>query len=667
MKEIDYIPSEDIAVIAVTAPGGIFLDQQLYQLAAIAQENLGFVKLCSGQRLVFVVPSANAEVVKLVLQRNKFMVVAYPHEASSISSCVGGVCGHAKQDSLTDVVRLSPILDQALWKKSKLNIAFSGCEAACEQKEAVDITVIGQTKGYDVYIMGPFSGHKPALLTISKGVHFKLLGTVLNYIMRVFVRQRLVDESLYVMVNRLGTHAFIRELTVESGIGGDSESSLGIDPLNQLSHFFNYNQFTDEFEQEKPDLQFVLDDFSEQEPTLSFKLKEDGSEQAYLSGLNQNNEQIEELKQKLIIKNDIIRALKEELVDGVRASTLPDQERQGYVQEIAGLKSKLASSFASQGGRSMPASEREAQLQAKINAQDQIINSLDGTSSYDAVLLNLKQQIDQQVEQIAALTAQVAPGISPFDVHPPVQLVRVGAEEDPAGDLFTPRPANLSPAQVGQIFHLAFDLMLLLHRIQQAKYLRAAGKQISTRPIQKKVRLFKMAFQDILDEIVDEQVNLSDFLTKVIATFFDHLPAMQAEAIHLEKDFFIEPDIFVGVDQALGCGIIGLELLANAMEHAFKMRVQGRLRFSLARQQQGDFDYVMEVADDGVGIGARDKFQSGVTLGFNVIDFLAKTALLGRIEAQSLGGLAIRIKFKSDMGKRTKRDKAAHEQEKRVG
>ncbi|HOX49237.1 MAG TPA: histidine kinase dimerization/phosphoacceptor domain -containing protein [Spirochaetia bacterium] len=64
----------------------------------------------------------------------------------------------------------------------------------------------------------------------------------------------------------------------------------------------------------------------------------------------------------------------------------------------------------------------------------------------------------------------------------------------------------------------------------------------------------------------------------------------------------------LGLDRAIPLGLVANELVANALKHAFKGRSEGTV--SIRFLEEGD-DYRLEVADDGVGLGASRRTGEG--------------------------------------------------------
>lgn len=77
----------------------------------------------------------------------------------------------------------------------------------------------------------------------------------------------------------------------------------------------------------------------------------------------------------------------------------------------------------------------------------------------------------------------------------------------------------------------------------------------------------------------------------------------------------------IGLDEALPLGLLGSELLVNALKHAFPEGQGGTVRLSL-REREGRA--VLRVEDDGVGLGKGIFMSTSTGLGFTIVRSLAK-------------------------------------------
>jgi PAS domain S-box-containing protein len=98
--------------------------------------------------------------------------------------------------------------------------------------------------------------------------------------------------------------------------------------------------------------------------------------------------------------------------------------------------------------------------------------------------------------------------------------------------------------------------------------------------------------------------------------------------IHFEADL---DNVYLNLDQSIPCGLIVNELISNALKYAFKNKAEGVLRLCL---KQYDNEIMLEVSDDGVGLGEDFKFEKHDSLGIQLVYSLVEQ-LDGSLEVKS--------------------------------
>ncbi|OQP87181.1 hypothetical protein BTR14_07090 [Rhizobium rhizosphaerae] len=81
------------------------------------------------------------------------------------------------------------------------------------------------------------------------------------------------------------------------------------------------------------------------------------------------------------------------------------------------------------------------------------------------------------------------------------------------------------------------------------------------------------------------------------------------------------PPLFLGAERAVPLGLIIAELVANALEHAFEGREEGRITITLAETPEG---LAIRVADDGHGVPEGFDLTQAKSLGLTVARQLAQ-------------------------------------------
>jgi two-component sensor histidine kinase len=114
--------------------------------------------------------------------------------------------------------------------------------------------------------------------------------------------------------------------------------------------------------------------------------------------------------------------------------------------------------------------------------------------------------------------------------------------------------------------------------------------------------------------LVHEQLHQADYLSLI--PFREYLQELVGHLIDTGSESPIRVqvkshDISLEIYRAVPCGLIVNELVTNAMEHAFAPGVGGTITVSF--RDQGE-RYVLEVADNGVGMPEKTERSLGLTL-----------------------------------------------------
>jgi PAS domain S-box-containing protein len=105
----------------------------------------------------------------------------------------------------------------------------------------------------------------------------------------------------------------------------------------------------------------------------------------------------------------------------------------------------------------------------------------------------------------------------------------------------------------------------------------------------------------------------------------------------------ITPDLKVGLDQAIPCGLVLNELITNAARHAYPDQSGGAVRIE-ARQKENGWIEIL-VRDWGRGLPPDLDWRKAGTLGLSLVRSLVERQLLGSIEAKTDNGAAVTFTF----------------------
>jgi two-component sensor histidine kinase len=132
------------------------------------------------------------------------------------------------------------------------------------------------------------------------------------------------------------------------------------------------------------------------------------------------------------------------------------------------------------------------------------------------------------------------------------------------------------------------------------------------------------------------RIDFGEYLRRLgrnLQAFYDIAP----EAVRLH----ITADVNLPLSEAIPCGLIVNELLTNAFKHGFPQAESGNIHVSLTREDRG---YVLEVADDGVGVPEDLDPENADSLGLKLVSVLSKQ-LRGKAQVKRSAGTRVSVVF----------------------
>lgn len=135
------------------------------------------------------------------------------------------------------------------------------------------------------------------------------------------------------------------------------------------------------------------------------------------------------------------------------------------------------------------------------------------------------------------------------------------------------------------------------------------------------------------------KINLNDYIgdlaEEALASF-----GTDGAAVALRKEV---EDIVVGMDAAIPCGLIVIELLSNALKYAFPDKRPGEIVIAL--HAIGSNRYQLTVSDNGVGLPPHLDIGGLKSLGLRLVSDLARYQLEGEMELLNEGGTTVHVRF----------------------
>lgn len=102
-------------------------------------------------------------------------------------------------------------------------------------------------------------------------------------------------------------------------------------------------------------------------------------------------------------------------------------------------------------------------------------------------------------------------------------------------------------------------------------------------------------------------------------------------------------EIFLGIKEAIPCGLLITEILSNAIKYAFPDGRTGEIRIQFKKSRRGI--YSLLIRDNGIGLPGGVDLENATTLGMEIIRELTKQ-IKGSISVITDGGTAYTIRFK---------------------
>jgi two-component sensor histidine kinase len=134
------------------------------------------------------------------------------------------------------------------------------------------------------------------------------------------------------------------------------------------------------------------------------------------------------------------------------------------------------------------------------------------------------------------------------------------------------------------------------------------------------------------------KVNGKEYLQELVAALESALDvASQGIDIRCEVE-----ELTLGLDDAIGTGLMVTELITNAVKYAFSERDGGSV---LVRLREADGRLELRVSDDGVGLPEGFDLRRHASLGLQTVFQIAEDQLDGEVSLKSNGGVTFSVHF----------------------
>lgn len=161
---------------------------------------------------------------------------------------------------------------------------------------------------------------------------------------------------------------------------------------------------------------------------------------------------------------------------------------------------------------------------------------------------------------------------------------------------------------------------------------------------QNRIRAMAMVHEKLYES---SDLSRIDF-TRYMHSFLIHMNNsynLNPKYVQMHMDFNEESHYFK-IDTAIACGLILNELISNSCKYAFPEDRKGNiyLNFKPERQNTSCTNYLLQVADDGIGIPETIDIQNTDTLGLQLITMLTRQ-IQGTLDLDRTQGTRFTIRF----------------------
>jgi PAS domain S-box-containing protein len=137
------------------------------------------------------------------------------------------------------------------------------------------------------------------------------------------------------------------------------------------------------------------------------------------------------------------------------------------------------------------------------------------------------------------------------------------------------------------------------------------------RDSQNRIRSMSLIHQTLYQSKDFARVDFANFLDSLLPTLMDSYSTASDRVV---LSVAVE-DVHLPLNQAIPCGLIVNELIANALKHAFPGGLRGRI--DVTSRLNGNREIALSVSDDGIGLRDDQEIESA-TLGLTLVQLLAR-------------------------------------------
>lgn len=140
------------------------------------------------------------------------------------------------------------------------------------------------------------------------------------------------------------------------------------------------------------------------------------------------------------------------------------------------------------------------------------------------------------------------------------------------------------------------------------------------------------------------QIDFTEYMHSFI-TYMDTSHNLNPENVQIHINAITQSHFFK-IDIAIPCGLILNELISNSFKYAFPEKRKGNIHlfFGVEKKMKSTNQYILEVADDGIGIPSHVDLKNPNSLGLQLLEMLTQQ-LGGTLNLDRTKGTKFTVRF----------------------
>ena len=203
---------------------------------------------------------------------------------------------------------------------------------------------------------------------------------------------------------------------------------------------------------------------------------------------------------------------------------------------------------------------------------------------------------------------------------------------------------HVKSTMIKEVHHRVKNNLQTVASILRMQSRRSDNVEVQTQLNEAVNRVLAVAvIHEFLSRDDDQAINIRDVCQRIVTQ-------TQRAAVTPDKQISLRvqgPAIYLPSQQATACALVANELVLNCLEHAFDDRAEGTVLMLLF--DEGD-QVMLEVVDDGVGVGEAAEQERPSSLGLTIVRTLVESDLKGSLVMERANpGTRVIVRFRKEV------------------